>query len=130
MVDVNTTLLANRDAVGELIAAAENSQQLWTVSPAPGKWSPSQIVEHVTRTLDESAKVMSGAPSKFPNLQPFLRPMLRGFLFNRVLRNNAFPKAKTNKAMDPLSGPATVAEYARFIEVHTRHHCKQMPTPR
>jgi DinB superfamily len=165
MADVTPTLAANRDAIAELIAAAERSAGAWTAPRAPGKWSPSQIVEHVARCLDESANVVSGAPSKFPSLPFFLRPVARGFLFNRVLRNSAFPKAKANKAMDPASGPATpaearvrlegalarfdrecracaagggavasatfgtvsVADYARFIEVHTRHHCKQMP---
>jgi hypothetical protein len=81
-----------------------------------------------------------------------------------VLRKAEFPKAKTNKAMDPASGPATpsegrarleaahrrfdeacrqvashgerlrttifgavaVADYVRFMELHTRHHSKQM----
>jgi hypothetical protein len=165
MVDVNPTLAANREAIDDLIAASEKSGGVWTVPRAPGKWSPSQIVEHVARSLEESANVVSGAPSKFPNLPFFLRPVARGFLFNRVLRSSAFPKARTNKAMDPTRGPATpaearvrleralarferecracaeaggtvasatfgtvsVADYARFIELHTRHHCKQMP---
>jgi hypothetical protein len=85
-------------------------------------------------------------------------------LFKRVLRKAAFPRAKTNKAMNPASGPATPAEgrirletahqkfveacrqtashgermrttvfgavpvedYVRFMELHTRHHGKQM----
>jgi DinB superfamily len=165
MSDVQTRLTANRDAVGNLIAAAERCGKVWTVPLAPGKWSPSQIVEHVARSLDEGANVVSGSPSKFPNLPFFLRPVARGFLFNRVLRNSAFPKAKTNAALNPASGPPTPAEararlegalarfdracrgcadaggrvpsatfgtvlvddYARFIEIHTRHHCKQMP---
>src|SRR5205823_6109182 len=104
-------------------------------------------------------------PSKFPSLPFFMRPVAKAMLFNRVLKNNAFPKAKTNKAMDPASGPATpdegrvrveaalsrfdrecracanasrsvasatfgsvpVEDWARFIALHTRHHCKQMP---
>lgn len=165
MGDVDLTLAANRAAVSDLIAASEKSEAVWTVPPAPGKWSPSQIVEHVARSLDESANVVCGVPSNFPKLPFFLRPVARGFLFNRVLRSSAFPKGKTNKAMDPASGPATpadarvrlegalerfdrgcracaqaggavasttfgtvpVADYARFIELHTRHHCKQMP---
>lgn len=90
--------------------------------------------------------------------------IVRGFLFNRVLRRAVFPKAKTNKAMNPASGPATpadgrvrletahqkfdeacrqlasrgermrttifgvvsVEDYVRFMELHTRHHGKQM----
>jgi len=165
MTEVNDVLLANRAAVNELIAAAERCGPAWSTPRAPGKWSPSQVVEHVARSLDESANVVSGAPSKFPTLPFFLRPVVRAFLFNRVLRTNAFPKAKTNKAMNPASGPATpgegrvrlervlarfdrecracasggrsvasatfgtvsVEDYARFLELHTRHHCKQMP---
>ena len=165
MRDVNSVLGANRDAVGQLIAVAEKSGAAWTVPRAPGKWSPSQLVEHVALSLDESANVVSGAPAKLPTLPFFLRPVARGLLFKRVLRNGAFPKARTNKAMNPASGPATPAEarirlesalarfdrecracadagravasaafgtvsvedYARFIELHTRHHCRQMP---
>jgi len=165
MAEVEPILTANRDAVRGLIAAADKCAGVWVVPRAPGKWSPSQIVEHVARSLDESANVVSGAPSKFPNLPFFMRPVARGFLFNRVLRNGAFPKARTNKALNPASGPATpaeararlqgaldrfdrecracaksggvvpsatfgrvsVADYARFIELHTRHHCQQMP---
>jgi hypothetical protein len=165
MAEVDTALAAHRDAIAELIAVAERAGSVWTIARAPGKWSPSQIVEHVARSLDESANVVSGAPSKFPSLPFFVRPVVRGLLFSRVLRTGAFPKARTNKAMDPAVGPATpaearlrleralarfdrecracanadgvvasatfgkvpVADYARFIELHTRHHCKQMP---
>ena len=103
-------------------------------------------------------------PSKFPTLPAVVRPIVRGLLFNRVLRKGAFPKAKTNRAMNPASGPATatdgrarleaahakfdeacrhvasrggrlrttvfgnvrVEDYVRFMELHTRHHCRQM----
>jgi len=165
MTDIDDVMTANRKAVDDLIAAAERSTPVWSHPPSPGKWSPSQIVEHVARSLEESANAVSGAPSKFPNLPFFVRPLARTFLLNRVLRNQAFPKARTNKAMDPERGSATPAEararlegalarfdrecracanargvfdsrtfgtvgvidYARFMEVHTRHHCKQMP---
>ena len=165
MVDVDTALAANRSAVGDLVVAAERSEGTWTTPRVPGKWSPSQVVEHVARALEESAHVVSGAPSKFPTLPTFLRPLVRGLFFNRVLKKKAFPKAKSNKAFDPAIGPATpamsrvrletalaafdqacrarvasgkkvestifgtvsVEDYARFQEVHTRHHCKQMP---
>ncbi len=106
----------------------------------------------------------AGRPSKFPKLPGVVHPVVRGLLFKRVLRKAAFPKAKTNKAMNPASGPATPAEgrirletahqkfdeacrqtasrgerlrttifgavrvedYVRFMELHTRHHGKQM----
>ena len=165
MGDIESALAASRTAADQLIASAISSGRAWDAPCAPGKWSPSQIVEHVARSIDESANMMAGAPTKFVTLPFFLRPVARTLLFRRVLRIGGFPKAKTNKAMDPQSGPATpadararlesaltkfdrevraraqasetvtsgafgivpVVDYARFIEIHTRHHCKQMP---
>ena len=61
MADVNDALAANRAAVIDLVAAAERSAATWTTPRAPGKWSPSQVVEHVARGLDEAANIFSGA---------------------------------------------------------------------
>jgi hypothetical protein len=165
MADVNAVIAANREAVSELIAASERCSAVWDAPRAPGKWSPSQIVEHVARSIDESANMMAGTPTKLITLPFFIRPIARTLLFRRVLRTGGFPKAKTNKAMDPERGSATTAEararleaalarfdrevraralgsntitsgafgtvsiadYAQFIAIHTRHHCKQMP---
>ena len=118
---MNNVLAANRGAVIDLVAAAERSGATWTTPRAPGKWSPSQVVEHIARGLEEAANVMSGTPS-IPMPLAFVRPLLRLF-FNRILKKDAFPKGfKAIKAMDPASGPATPAEarlrlegaYARF----------------
>jgi hypothetical protein len=168
MADINAALAASKEAVEHLIVIGDRTGPAWTAPRAPGKWSPSQIVEHVARSLEESAKVAAGHPSKFPNLPALLHPVVRGLLFRRVLKRAAFPKAKTNKAMNPASGPATPAEgrarletahkrfeeacrqlvsrgermrtttfgtvvvedYVRFMEIHTRHHTKQMPDRR
>ena len=165
MADINTALAASKDAVEQLIVLGQKTGPAWTAPRAPGKWSPSQIVEHVARALEESANIAAGRPSKFPKLPAILHPVVRGLLFRRVLKKAAFPKAKTNKAMDPESGPPTpeegrarleaaystfdeacrqlasrggrmrtttfgtvgVEDYVRFMEVHTRHHGKQMP---
>jgi len=165
MADLTAVLAANRAAVDDMIATAMRAESNWTTPRAPGKWSPSQVVEHVARALDESANTVSGRPDKFPSIPAPFRPLVRGLLFNRVVRKGTFPKAKTNKAMDPERGPATpieartrldaalasfdqacrarsattptmqsrvfgtvsLADYARFQEVHTRHHTKQIP---
>ena len=164
MADINTALTASKEAIDQLIKAGEKTEPAWTAARAPGKWSPSQIAEHVARSLEESANMAAGRPSKFPKLPAVIHPVVRGLLFKRVLRKAAFPKAKTNKAMDPASGPATPAEgrvrletahqkvdeacrqtvshgermrttifgavpvedYVRFMELHTRHHGKQL----
>src|SRR6059036_2769267 len=164
MTDLDSALAASKDAIEHLIASGERTGPAWAVARAPGKWSPSQIVEHVARSLEESANMAAGRPSKFPKLPGVVHPIVRGLLFKRVLRKAAFPKAKTNKAMDPASGPATpgdgrvrletahqkfaeacrqtashgewmrttifgavrVEDYVRFMELHTRHHGKQI----
>ncbi len=109
MADINDVLAANRAAVVDLVAAAERSAATWTTPRAPGKWSPSQVVEHVARGLEEGANIVSGAPS-IPMVPAFLRPLAR-LLFNRTLKKGAFPKGfKAHKALDPTSGPATPAE--------------------
>ena len=165
MADISTALTASKEAIDQLIVAGERTGPAWTSARAPGKWSPSQIVEHVARSLEESANMAAGRPSKFPKLPAVIHPVVRGLLFKRVLRKAGFPKAKTNKAMNPASGPATpvegrarletahktfdeacrqiaahggrmrttifgavpVEDYVRFMELHTRHHGKQMP---
>ena len=165
MTDVIDVLADTRAAVNDLVAAAERSGAAWSTPRAPGKWSPSQVVEHVALALEESANVVSGAPSKFPTFPAVLRPLVRSVFFNRVLKKKTFPKAKTTRAFNPANGPSTpalararlegalarfdqecraraasgrnvvsgifgtvsVEDYARFQEVHTRHHCKQMP---
>jgi hypothetical protein len=166
MKDLNTTLSASNEAIQQLLLAGERTRTAWTSPRAPGKWSPSQIVEHVARSLEESANTAAGRPSKFPKLPAVVHPIVRALLFKHVLRKAVFPKAKTNKEMNPASGPATPAEgrvrletahqkfdqacrqtalhgeamrttifgavavsvedYVRFMELHTRHHGKQM----
>jgi hypothetical protein len=164
MAVIDGVLEATNAAVANLVLAAEARADAWTVPRAPGKWSPSQLVEHVARSLEESANEVAGVRSKFPNLPFFLKPVARMFLFNRVLKNGTFPRARTSRPFNPDAGPATPAEarqrlefaarrfdaacraraakedeiattvfgvvklsdYARFQEIHTRHHTKQM----
>ncbi len=71
---------ANRAAVNDFLEAATAREDVWTKPRAPGKWSPSQLVEHVARSLEESANEVRGLRSKFPNLPFFLRPVARAFL--------------------------------------------------
>ena len=109
MADINDVLEANRAAVLDLVAAAERSAATWTTPRAPGKWSSSQVVEHVAGGLDEAANVVSGAPS-IPMPPAFLRPLARLY-FNRILKKGVFPKGwKAHKALNPATGPATPAQ--------------------
>jgi hypothetical protein len=115
-------------------------------------------------TVEESANVASGVPSKFPTVSSLLRPIVRFLFFRRVLRRNSFLRLKTIGAFDPASGSptpdqgrvrveqtfarfekacrtqesggkevastifgdVTVADFARFQELHVRHHLDQL----
>jgi hypothetical protein len=128
MAEIDTALAASRDAVDQLIRAGEQSGAAWLAPCAPGKWSPSQIVEHVARGLDEGANVAAGRPT-LP-MPPAVVRLIGRFLFKRVLRKGVFPKGfKAHKAMNPASGPATAAEGR--IRLETAHQkfdeaCRRM----
>jgi hypothetical protein len=119
MADIHTALAASRDAVEEMIRAGEQSGAAWNVARAPGKWSPSQIVEHVARGLEEGANLAAGRPSKV-STPPAVVRLIGRFMFKRVLRKAAFPNGfKALKALNPASGPATPAEGR--IRLETAH---------
>jgi hypothetical protein len=160
---IDAALTASRDAADQLIATAASCGRGWDAPCAPGKWSPSQIVEHVTRSYEASANVAVGHPSAFPSIPRVVHPLFR-IVFRRILRRGVFPKGKTTKAMNPAAGAATpsdarrrlmaaherfevscrsvaargkpmntpmfgavaVEDFVRFMELHTRHHNRQI----
>jgi hypothetical protein len=104
-------LSANHEAVDRMIATAEEAREYWTTPRAPGKWSPDQVVEHVARTFEAASRQAAGQESGLPTIPSFVRPIVRGLFFNRVLKKNAFfMKAKTNPAMNPATHPPTGPE--------------------
>src|SRR4029453_815855 len=122
MADIDTALAASRDAVDQMIRAGEQSGAAWNAPRAPGKWSPSQVVEHIARGLDEATNIAAGRPSlAMPPaiVRPIVRLIAR-FMIKRVLRKAAFPTGfKAHKALNPASGPATPAEGR--IRLETAH---------
>ncbi|MBY0495007.1 MAG: DUF1569 domain-containing protein [Cyanobacteria bacterium] len=128
--DLPSALAESRAALQKLVAAGEKCGTSWTTPRAPGKWSPSQIVEHVARVLEESGKTIKGEPSAFPGLPPFLRPLIRGLFFNRILKKNRFINGRTNRALNPIAGPPTPAEgRTRLQRAHDAFEraCKDSP---
>ena len=114
MADLDTALAANRAAIEQLIRASEQSGAAWIAPRAPGKWSPSQVVEHVAGGLDEFTNFAAGRPPKISRPPAVVRLVLRPIttlLFRRVLRKGVFPTGfKFHKALNPASGPRTPAE--------------------
>lgn len=111
MTTIADALQQNRVAVDEFLSAAAAATSHWTTPRAPKKWSPSQVTEHVARALEQSGYGVAGKPTLFPVFPRLLRPIMRGVFFNRMVKTGHFPGgAKTNKPMDPESGPPNVAE--------------------
>jgi hypothetical protein len=163
---IDTVLAASRAASEQLLADAEATAAGWATARAPGKWSPSQIVEHVARSYDGAVHMAAGQPSAFPRLPALIHPFVR-MVFRRLLRKGSFPNGRTTKAMNPVAGPSTpadgrarlaaahdrfevacrdlaargapmrttmfgavpVEDFVRFLELHTRHHDRQIGVP-
>ena len=116
MSTVQASLTDVRREIDDMIRSATDCADCWTTPRAPGKWSPSQVVEHVARSFEASAVDVAGARSKFPDMPRLVRPILRAMLFRRVLRTGTFPKARTNKAMNPERGSESPAAAIERLE--------------
>jgi hypothetical protein len=116
MADLTSALEGVHSGVHSLLAAVDAAAPFWTVPRAPGKWSPSQVAEHVARIMEESANVAAGVPSKFPTVPSILRPITRVLVFKRILRRKSFLKMKTGGGFDPPNGPATAAQAHERLE--------------
>ena len=92
MADLESALAAQRRAAADFNAAAlKVSDSAWNVPRAPGKWSPAQVTDHVgiaTKVARDATaeKVLVGS------LPRFLRPIMRKFFFDKIIRNGAFPR--------------------------------------
>jgi hypothetical protein len=117
---IDTALAASRAASEQLLADAEAMAARWATPRVPGKWSPSQIVEHVARSYDGAVHMAAGQPSAFPRLPVLIHPFVR-IVFRRLLRKGSFPNGRTTKAMNPLAGPSTPGDgRARLEAAHDR----------
>src|SRR4030095_4073820 len=116
MTELNQALIRLHGVVAEFVAAAAVAAPRWTVPRAPGRGSPSEVVEHVARIMEESANVASGDPSKFPTVSRLLRPVARLMFFQRVLRRNSFLKLKTAGPFDPATGSPTPGQGRGRVE--------------
>lgn len=108
MIGVDAIIAENEAATAELLAAAGAIGSAWDTPRAAGQWTPAQVVEHVSLTLEQGAAVVSRGPSKFPTFPALLRPLARVFYYNRVLRKGAFPPSRTTAALEPSGAGATL----------------------
>lgn len=120
--DISRQESDSRKAVDVFIKTAEAARSHWTTPRAPGKWSPSQVAEHVAISFDQVAHMIKGEPHGFPKVPFFLRPVARVLLLNRTIRGTKFPRARTFKDFDPPAGPdSPEAARERLLAAHQRY---------
>ena len=112
--NLDEALAENRRRVEAFIAASAPLGETWTTPVRPGKWSPAEVNEHVAMSYVAAADVYATGGDAFPKLPFFLRPLLRRFVFDKVIRNGGdFGRpVKTFKALTPLERRRTPADGA------------------
>lgn len=160
---IDAALAFSRQTARELLDDAEATGAGWSTPLAPGKWSPSQVVEHVARSLDATTALARGEACALPKIPGVAHPLLR-VLFRRLLKTGLFPKGRTTRPLHPAAGAPTpgeargrleatharyeaacrelaertatvrtpmfgvvpLADFIRFMALHTRHHQRQV----
>jgi hypothetical protein len=110
MTDLPSSLQAHHQAVDAFLATASAVPRAkWTVPRAPGKWSPAQIADHLAVGYESNRSLLHGQAAR--GVPSLVRPMLRIFLFNPILRRGSFiPGSKTMKMLEPSATPAPPGE--------------------
>lgn len=106
MREMNDVVTADREAVDGIVARARAvPADAWSKAPAPGAWSPGQVVEHVVLSYETARQALLGKPS-MPAIPRLFRPMVRKWILGKVLRTGRFPKgAKAPAVLRPAASP-------------------------
>jgi len=117
MPDLQSSAIDNQQAVGEFLTAARAvPHSAWTQPRAPGKWSPGQVTEHVAIAYEVARGILNGTFSGRAAPRP-LRPLIRTFVFNPILRTGRFRKGtKAPAPFQPTASPASVADLAARLQ--------------
>jgi hypothetical protein len=114
---LQSTTIDNRQAVDAFITAARAvPQSAWIRPPAPGKWSPGQVTEHVAIAYELARAILNGTFSG-RSAPRFLRPLIRTIVFNPIVKTGRFKKgAKAPAPFQPTASPASVADLAARLQ--------------
>jgi hypothetical protein len=80
-------------AVSSFLAACEQLPAgQWHQAPAPGKWSPSDVVLHLCKAYELGRAAVAGNPGMRLRVTPWRAWMLRTFLLPMILQTGRFPR--------------------------------------
>jgi hypothetical protein len=122
--ELAAALAEHRAAVREFSDRATRvAPGLWTRPPAPEKWSPAEVAEHLRLALEALGRQLSGGAAMRPMVPGWTRWLLRWQVLPRILGGGWFPGGarapREARPRDPDADPAVAMrrlseELARF----------------
>lgn len=105
--DRSATLAANREGIDVYVDLARNiDPDRWNHPVEPGRWSPAQITDHLTKAYDFGSAVIAGTVRTRPLPAP-LRWLIARFWFQPAVRNGRFTgKTRAPKFFEPSANEA------------------------
>lgn len=83
--------LHSRAAADAVAAAARVPADKWLVARGDGKWSPAEIVEHLSLAYDVLLRELAGGPGMQIRTKLWQRLMLRQTILPKLMRGGPFP---------------------------------------
>ena len=114
-------------AAAELIAVAERvPADRWLVPRADGKWSPAEVLEHLTLAYEVILRELEGGGGMAIRTKWWQRLLLRVRVIPKILRGEGFPAGARAPRETRPSPPALDqhAAIARFRELGARVEAK------
>ena len=79
-------------AADEVVATAERvPADRWLQPRAEGKWSPAEVIEHLTLAYDVLLRELAGGPGMVIRTKLWQRLLLRFTMLPKILRGGGFP---------------------------------------
>ncbi len=105
--DLEAGLAAHRTSLAAYAAAAGAvPESRWNQGPAPDKWSPGQVTEHLRMTYVVVGGELDGKTGLTPRTPWWIRPLLRFRFLRGILKDGAVPPgAKAPRELRPDAGP-------------------------
>jgi hypothetical protein len=104
-------------AAAEFAAAAEKvPAERWLLPRAEGKWSPAEIVEHLTLAYEVLLRELDGGPGMKLRTSWWQRIVLRFTMVPKILRGDGFPEGARSprETRPPSANPDQRAAVEKF----------------
>jgi hypothetical protein len=111
-----TAVLLHSEALAAVTRAAESVPgDAWRQPVQEGKWTPAEVVEHLTLAYDALLKELSGGPGMKYRPNAVIRFILRYTVLPRILRGEPFPRARAPRETRPADTPLAQPEAVRRL---------------